>query len=105
VQDHFYSQFVMLTRKLGASQRLSVRYDTFETERPASVPVLRSDEGSAWTLSYRIEPSERFSGGVEWLRIESERDLWPLFYSTAREQTEDQLRLQLSYRLAAPARR
>jgi hypothetical protein len=45
------------------------------------------------------------SGGIEWLRIESRRDLWPAFYSTAREQTEEQFRLQLSYRLAAPARR
>jgi hypothetical protein len=105
VQDHFYSQFLMLTGKLGANQRLSVRYDTFETERPASVPVLHSDQGEAWTLSYRIEPTQRWSGGIEWLRIESERDLWPLFYNTAREQTEDQLRLQLSYRLAAPNQR
>jgi hypothetical protein len=67
--------------------------------------VLHSDEGRAWTLSYRIEPTERFSGGIEWLRIESQRDLWPMFYNTAREQTENQLRLQLSYRLAAPAQR
>ncbi len=105
VHDRFYSQFVMLTRRLGANQRLAVRYDTFETERPASVPVLHSDQGHAWTLSYRIEPTERFSGGIEWLRIESQRDLWPMFYNTARKQTEDQLRLQLSYRLAAPSRR
>jgi hypothetical protein len=95
----------LLTRKVGAKQRFAVRYDQFETERPASVPVLHSDEGHAWTLSYRIEPTERFSGGVEWLRIESRRDLWPVFYSTAREQTEDQLRLQVSYRLAALSQR
>jgi hypothetical protein len=105
VHDRFDSQFVMLTRKLGANHRLALRYDTFEMERPGSVPVLHSDEGRAWTLSYRIEPTERFSGGIEWLRIESQRDLWPMFYNTAREQTENQLRLQLSYRLAAPAQR
>jgi hypothetical protein len=105
VHDRFYSQFVLLTRKVGAKQRFAVRYDQFETERPTSAPVLQSDEGHAWTLSYRIEPTERFSGGVEWLRIESRRDLWPVFYSTAREQTEDQLRLQISYRLAAAGQR
>jgi hypothetical protein len=104
VQDRFDSQFIMLTRTLGSKQRLAVRYDTFETQRPRAVPVLHSDEGHAWTLSYRIEATDRFSGGIEWLRIDSERDLWPLFYGTAREQSEDQLRLQLSYRLAAPAR-
>ena len=82
-----------------------MRYDTFSMERPAAVPVLYSDDGHAWTLSYRIEAAERFSGGIEWLRIDSSRDLWPLYYNTARHQTEDQLRLQLSYRLAAPSGR
>jgi hypothetical protein len=102
--DEFESKFVMLTRRLGATQRLALRYDTFATERPAEVPELYSDEGHAWTLSYRIEPTQRFSGGIEWLRIESSRDLWPMFYSTPQTNTEDQLRLQFSYRLAAPAR-
>jgi hypothetical protein len=72
--------------------------------RPAAVPVLHADDGHAWTLSYRIDVMERVSGGIEWLRIDSQRDLWPLFYNTARAQTEDQLRLQFSYRLAAPRR-
>jgi hypothetical protein len=102
--DRFESRFVLLTRKLGAAQRLALRYDTFSIERPAAAPVLRSDRGHAWTLSYRIEPTSRFSGGIEWLRIDSRRDLWPMFYGTPPAQTEDQLRLQLSYRLAAPAR-
>ena len=68
------------------------------------MPVLYSDEGHAWTLSYRIEPTQRFSGGIEWLRIESSRDLWPMFYATPQTNTEDQFRLEFSYRLAAPAR-
>jgi hypothetical protein len=104
VQDRIESRFVMLTRKLGASQRLALRYDTFSIDRPAAVPVLHADAGHAWTLSYRLEPSERLSGGIEWLRIESQRDLWPLFYGTQRRQREDQLRLQVSFRLAAPTR-
>jgi hypothetical protein len=104
VRDEFESTFVMLTRKLGGNHRLAMRYDTFSIERPAATPVLYSDDGHAWTLSYRVEASERLSGGIEWLRVESRRDLWPMFYNTAPDQTEDQLRLQLSYRLAAPAR-
>ena len=32
--------------------------------------MLHADDGHAWTLCYRIEPTERFSGGVEWLRID-----------------------------------
>ena len=82
VHDEFESQFVMLTRRLGAKQRLALRYDTFSIERPAAVPVLYSDHGHAWTLSYRIEPTQRFSGGIEWLRIDSSRDLWPMYYAT-----------------------
>ena len=68
------------------------------------MPEFYSDQGHAWTLSYRIEPTQRFSGGVEWLRIESSRDLWPMFYATPQTQTEDQLRLQLSYRFSSPSR-
>lgn len=102
--DEIESRFVLLTRRLGQAQRLALRYDTFSIERPAAVPVLRSDGGHAWTLSYRIAPTERLSGGVEWLRIESSRDLLPMFYATPAAHSEDQLRLQFSYRLAAPAR-
>ena len=104
VHDQFESRFVLLTRRLATAQRLALRYDTFSTERPAAVPVLYSDRGRAWTLSYRIEPTQRFAGGIEWLRIESHRDLWPMFYATPPSQTETQVRLQFSYRLAAPAR-
>jgi hypothetical protein len=105
VHDRFESQFLMLTRTFGAKHRVAVRYDTFSIERPAAVPVLYSDDGDAWTLSYRMEPTERFSGGIEWLRVDSRRDLWPMFYNLPAEQTEDQLRLQFSYRLAAPSQR
>jgi hypothetical protein len=104
VRDDFESTFVMLTRKLGANQRLAVRYDTFSIERPAAVPVLHSDDGDAWTVSYRVEASERFSGGIEWLRIDSRRDLLPMFYATAPAHRETQVRLQFSYRLRSPAR-
>lgn len=102
--DEIESRFVLLTRRLGTAQRLSLRYDTFSIERPAAAPVLRSDRGHAWTVSYRFEPAERLSGGVEWLRVDSRRDLLPTFYATPAAHTEEQLRLQFSYRLAAPAR-
>jgi hypothetical protein len=104
VHDEFASTFLMLTRKLGANQRLAVRYDTFAFERPGAVPEFYGDEGDAWTLSYRYDATQRFSGGIEWLRIDSTRDLKPMFYNLPAEQSEDQIRLQFSYRLAAPKR-
>jgi hypothetical protein len=103
--DRFESQFLMLTRQFAGKHRVAVRYDTFSIERPAAVPVLHSDDGDAWTLSYRIEPTQRFSGGVEWLRIDTHRDFWPTFYGLPPDQSEDQVRVQFSYRLAAPAQR
>ena len=104
VHDEFASSFVLLTRKLGSTQRLAMRYDTFSYERPGTVPEFYVDEGDAWTLSYRIEPTQRFSGGIEWLRIDSRRDILPMFYFAPAKQSESQIRLQFSYRLAAPAR-
>lgn len=102
VHDELESRFVLLTRRLGAAHRLTLRYDTFSVERPAATPVLRADDGDAWTFSYRVELAERLSGGIEWLRIDSRRDLLPLFYANAPAHTEDQLRVEFSYRLAAP---
>lgn len=103
VQDEFESRFVLLTRQLGGMHRLALRYDTFSMDRLNVSPPLQADDGHAWTLSYRLAPSNtRFSGGVEWLRIDSHRDLWPMFYGVPSDQTEDQLRLQFSFRLAAP---
>jgi len=82
-----------------------VRYDRFAIERADAVPAFHADDGHAWTLSYRYEPNERFSGGVEWLEIQSQRDLWPYFYNVPEKAPERQLRLQFSLRLGAPARR
>ena len=104
VHDALESRFMLLTRRFGVAHRVSLRYDTFSLVRPAAEPILYSDRGHAWTLSYRIEPTKRISGGVEWLRIDSRRDVLPMFYATSPEHTEDQLRLQLSYRLTAAAR-
>jgi hypothetical protein len=105
VEDVFKANYVMLTRMWRAAHRVSLRYDRFSINRDNPAPAFAGDEGHAWTLSYRYEPNERFSGGVEWLGIQSQRDLWPYFYGVPRQAEEDQLRLQFSLRLGAPARR
>jgi hypothetical protein len=104
VQDDFDSEFVMLTRLFGGSHRVALRYDRFETYRDEAPPELRSDEGSAWTLSYRYEHSARLQAGIEWLKIESRRDLWSFFYFVPERATETEVRAQLSYRLGSTAR-
>jgi hypothetical protein len=103
VEDVFDSRFVMLTRVLRGAHRLSARYDDFEMYRESSEPRQRSDDGRAWTLGYRYERSKRLSAGIEWLEIDSHRDLWS-FYSPVTDAKERQVRLQVSYRLIDPAR-
>jgi hypothetical protein len=103
VRDEFETGFLMLTRLFGASHRVAVRYDRFETYRDEAPPQLHSDDGHAWTLSYRYEHSTRLRAGLEWLRIESRRDLWSGFYFVPERATETEVRLQLSYRLGSTA--
>jgi hypothetical protein len=104
VQDDFDSEFVMLTRLFGGNHRIALRYDRFEISRDEAPPELLADDGDAWTLSYRYEHSARLQAGIEWLRIESHRDLWPLFYFMPGRATETEVRAQLSYRLGSAAR-
>jgi hypothetical protein len=103
VEDMFDARYAMLTRTFHGNHRVSVRYDDFEMTRPEEIPELVSDSGRAWTLAYRYERSERLSGGFEWLRVESRRDLWRDFYFAAARATERQLRLQVTWRVGMSA--
>jgi len=105
VEDYFESKFLMLTRVVHGAHRLSLRYDDFEIVRDEPPPALRADGGHAWTVGYRYEQSARFTAGVEWLEITSQRDLWPMFYSLPYEATESQLRVQVSFNYGAPKAR
>jgi hypothetical protein len=104
VEDDLDSEFLMLTRLFGGNHRVALRYDQFETHRNEAPPELRSDDGDAWTLSYRYEHSPRLEAGIEWLRIESHRDLWSEFYFVPERATETAVRAQLSYRLGSTPR-
>ncbi|HZF27965.1 MAG TPA: hypothetical protein VE907_02510 [Gammaproteobacteria bacterium] len=99
VEDGFESKYLMLSRAVRGNHRFSVRYDDFEIARKEGLPAIVSDEGHAWTFAYRYERSARLSAGLEWLRMESRRDLWRDFYAAPASATEWQLRLQMSYRV------
>lgn len=102
VEDGFDAKFLLLTRVFGGAHRVTLRFDDFGMLREAAVPPLAADDGDSWTLAYRYERSARISGGIEWLTIESRRDLWPQFYSAPERATERELRLQVSVHLGAP---
>jgi len=99
VVDGFGSKYLLLTRAVRTHHRFSVRYDEFAVGREQGPPPTDSDEGHAWTFAYRYDRSARLSGGVEWLRMESRRDLWRDFYAAPASATEWQVRLQMSYRV------
>jgi hypothetical protein len=102
VEDAFDAKYVLLTRMFGGAHRVTLRYDDFGMARNDAVPPLTVDDGHAWTFAYRYERSARLSAGLEWLEIESRRDLWSEFYFSDERATERELRLQVSLRLGAP---
>jgi hypothetical protein len=100
-RDDFESTFVMLTKRISATHRVSLRYDEFDLERIGELDI---DSGNAWTLAYHHQSTPKLGVVVEWLSIKSARDLWSAFYGLPRETTERQLRVQLNYRLHSRAR-
>jgi hypothetical protein len=94
VDTRFGSWFVLLTREFG-SQRLTLRYDDFEvTDRDQAPLDDNTDQGRAWTFSYRYHLSQRVALTLEWLGIESRHPAWT--YSGFPEQdTENQLQAML----------
>ena len=105
VEDALEAKFLMLTRVVHGAHRFSLRYDTFGVDREDTASGFYSDEGRAWTFGYRYERSARLSGGVEWLRIESARELWEDFYAVDEDATERQIRVQVTLKLGIPALR
>jgi hypothetical protein len=105
VEDAFESKYVMLTRMLRGAHRVSLRYDTFAMAREHALPARPAESGRGWTLAYRYRRSARLSGGVEWVRITTRRDLWPEFYGAADTATEREVRVQLTVELGPSTRR
>jgi hypothetical protein len=102
VRDDFESAFVLLTKRISAAHRVSVRYDRFEFTRGDALNI---DSGDAWTLGYQYQATEQIGIALEWLTIDSARDLWTGFYALPGQATERQVRFQLNYRLRSPTGR
>lgn len=90
----FESHFVLLTRAFDR-HRISARYDHFEISERDSTPLdENSENGHAWTLSYRYEFGPNFTLAAEWLEIFSDRPAWAYFGLSERK-SEQQLQLTL----------
>jgi hypothetical protein len=93
--DEFESSFVLLSRMIGKGHRLSLRLDDFDLWRPGKLEV---DRGDATTVAYDYAINARFRMRLEWLRIESSRDLWPIFYDQTSHRFAESL-VQLGLRV------
>jgi len=95
----FDSKFLLLTRSMD-KHRLSLRYDNFDVTENDQTPVDdNSEEGIAWTASYRYAHSDRISLAAEWLSIKTHRPAWA-YYGLAATDTETQLRFSLMLRFS-----
>jgi hypothetical protein len=93
VTDEFDASFVLLTKSIGDRHRLSLRRDDFDIWRPGDITA---DDGHATTLAYGFTMSSRIATELEWLEIESQRDLWTLRYGqSGNHATERQLVISL----------
>jgi hypothetical protein len=93
--DEFDTSFVLISKSVGNRHRVSLRRDAFKMWRPGRLNI---DRGSARTLAYRYAVNPRLELQLEWLEIESSRDLWPIFYGrAASSDSESQLQLGLRW--------
>lgn len=96
VCDEFDSKFLLVTKRLADAHRLTLRYDEFDYSR---APDKSFDSGHAWTVGYRYDPGGRVALVLEWLAIDSARDLWTDFYAAPGRMSERQLRGEIVLRL------
>lgn len=96
VTDEFEAAFLLISKAITARHRVSLRFDTFDFWRPGEFVI---DQGSAATAAYIYSVSPKLTMQLEWLEIDSSRELWPLLLGhTATNETESML--QLGFRLS-----
>jgi len=91
VDDDFEAWFVLLTKRFGNAQRITLRHDRFQMDRGTELGI---DSGDAWTIAYRFEPTRRMTLSLEWLRIDSDRQLRERLYASPANSSERMRRLQ-----------
>lgn len=94
VTDRFDSGFMLLSRPLAARQRVTLRFEEFDLYRPG----LTVDRGNSVMIGYGLALNDRLDLQLEWLRIDSTRDLWPIFYDQPARDRSERL-FQLGFRL------
>jgi hypothetical protein len=96
VTDEFDASFLLISKAIGGRHRISLRFDAFDFQRPGELVI---DRGDAATLAYGYSLSPRLSMQLEWMEIDSLRDVWPLLLGHASTRETESM-LQLEFRLS-----
>ena len=97
VDNTFWAAFAMASLHLGR-HRLSVRYDDFyvDDDDEFQVEDPNHEDGHAWTAAYVLRTGEAHRLALEWLNVDSDRDVRPSLRLPARAQ---ETQLQASFRV------
>lgn len=96
----FDARYLLLSRKLGSRQRLSVRYDRFLVESRNSEPD-GEQSGHAWTVAYIFDPGKAWSLTLEGLRVTSSSYIWGEELGHPGPVTDTQVQLAVRYALGS----
>lgn len=96
----FNARYLLLSKRLGSRQRLSVRYDRFLVESRNSEPD-GEQSGHAWTVAYIFDPGKNWSLTLEGLRVTSSSYSWGEELGRPGPVTDIQVQLAVRYALGS----
>lgn len=96
----FNARYLLLSKRLGSRQRLSVRYDRFRVES-RNVEPDGEQSGHAWTVAYMFDPGKRWSLTLEGLRVTSNSYSWGEERDQPGPVTDTQVQLAVRYALGS----
>ena len=96
----FNARYLLLSKRLGSRQRLSVRYDRFRVES-RNVEPDGEQSGHAWTVAYMFDPGKSWSLTLEGLRVTSNSYSWGEERGQPGPVTDTQAQLAVRYALGA----
>lgn len=96
----FNARYLLLSKRLGSRQRLSVRYDRFRVESRNTEPD-GEQSGHAWTVAYMFDPGKSWSLTLEGLRVTGSSYSWGEELGRPGPVTDTQVQLAVRYALGS----
>lgn len=96
----FNAHYVLLSRRIGSHQMLSVRYDGFEVDS-RNAEADGEQNGHAYTAAYVFDPGRRWTATLEWIRVTSRSYNQNEYLDRADPLTDTQVQLAIRYALGS----